>query len=170
MASKLNHPLTVDGSESRLPAGEWRVLQTLSSEGPGTVPQIARRRSTSRQNIQVLVNRLREAGYVTVESNPAHKRSVLIELTGSGRALLGSAGNEHSRMSDSAEKHVTRKELASATRVLRLLRQALGGQAGEIQKGARVVAQSPAPRVQPGPKFMEVEEELQSGELPVALL
>jgi DNA-binding MarR family transcriptional regulator len=60
------------------------VMESLSKNGPMTVPQMARQRPVSRQHIQMLVNQLSEAGLCASLPNPEHKRSVLIELTAKG--------------------------------------------------------------------------------------
>ena len=61
------------------------VMESLSKNGPMTVPQMARQRPVSRQHIQMLVNQLSEAGLCASLPNPEHKRSVLIDLTANGR-------------------------------------------------------------------------------------
>src|SRR5207247_10216928 len=58
-------------------AGEISVLRALSEHGAHTVPQIARLRDTSRQNIQILVNRLASQGLVEFSSNPDRKSTRL---------------------------------------------------------------------------------------------
>lgn len=64
------------------------VLRTLSSLGPRSVPQLALERSTSRQNIQVLANRLVRNGFIEFQTNPRHRRSPLLRVTERGRDLL----------------------------------------------------------------------------------
>lgn len=61
------------------------LLEMIEVAGPQTVPAIARRRDTSRQNIQVQVDALEEAGLVEMKPNPDHKRSVLVCLSEQGR-------------------------------------------------------------------------------------
>jgi DNA-binding MarR family transcriptional regulator len=61
------------------------LLEMIDVAGPQTVPAIARRRNTSRQNIQVQVDALRAAGLVEMQANPGHKRSVLVCLSEHGR-------------------------------------------------------------------------------------
>src|SRR5579884_1073083 len=61
------------------------VLQDLMREGARTVPQLARRRSCSRQHVQALVNRLRADGLAELVDNPDHRRSRLVRLTPAGR-------------------------------------------------------------------------------------
>ena len=50
--------------EDSLHSGEWSILRILEQAGACTVPQIARARSTSRQNVQIIINRLSAAGQV----------------------------------------------------------------------------------------------------------
>lgn len=61
------------------------VMRSLYDEGRKTVPQLAAERPVSRQHIQTQVDALAERNLVTSVPNPAHKRSVLIELTDAGR-------------------------------------------------------------------------------------
>jgi DNA-binding MarR family transcriptional regulator len=61
------------------------VMETLSAEGPMTVPQIARAKGVTRQHIQLLADALAEAGLAAVKENPAHRRSSLIALTEKGK-------------------------------------------------------------------------------------
>src|SRR5215471_1342535 len=68
-------------SRAALPSASRAALQLLQRHGPQTVPQIARARFSSRQNIQILINRLQQEGLVEIISNPQHKRSALVRLT-----------------------------------------------------------------------------------------
>ena len=83
-----------------LPKAEHWVLDIINRSGPLTVPQIARQRSTSRQNIQILVDRLEMDGRVALQGNPAHKRSALVCLTEEGSKWL--------RNQESLEKNLFR--------------------------------------------------------------
>src|SRR2546423_8021593 len=67
-----------------IPSASRAALQVLQRCGPQTVPQIARARFSSRQNIQILVNRLQQEGLVELVGNPEHKRSGLVRLTSRG--------------------------------------------------------------------------------------
>src|SRR6184192_1276169 len=80
LAKRLRLPGNSTEPGDAVGAGEISVLRALSEQGTQTVPQIARLRGTSRQNIQILVNRLASQGLVEFSSNPAHKRSELVNL------------------------------------------------------------------------------------------
>jgi DNA-binding MarR family transcriptional regulator len=74
-----------------LPNAEYAVLEMIHRFGPMTVPQIARARSTSRQNIQILIDRLEAIGRVGLTGNPAHKKSLLVQITENGKASLAAS-------------------------------------------------------------------------------
>jgi DNA-binding MarR family transcriptional regulator len=64
------------------------VLESLARGGAQTVPQMARARPVTRQHIQAIVDQLLNAGLVTLQPNPAHKRSSLVALTKAGEAAF----------------------------------------------------------------------------------
>ena len=70
-------------------AGEHALLDVLRSEGPQTVPQLARAMGLDRQPVQRWVNHAAELGLVVTAPNPAHRRSSLIRLTTEGTAAIG---------------------------------------------------------------------------------
>ena len=57
----------------RLPACERAVLVELATQGPRTVPEMARARPVSQQHIQTLVNALLRRALVTLAENPPHQ-------------------------------------------------------------------------------------------------
>jgi len=113
------------GAGADLPAGSGSVLQILEKEGARTVPQIARNRFTSRQNIQIVVNRLAREGLIHFEENPSHKRSVLITLTPKGAELLTEAGKRRQEFLDSLAAQFSPEELRSGAALLGKIRKAL---------------------------------------------
>src|SRR5436305_7931387 len=80
----LANRLKSNNPKETIPSASRVALQVLQRCGPQTVPQIARARFSSRQNIQILVNRLQKEGLVELVENPDHKRSVLVRLTHRG--------------------------------------------------------------------------------------
>jgi DNA-binding MarR family transcriptional regulator len=76
--------------------GVRAVLDQLRRGGDLTVPQMARDQDLSRQFVQRMVNDARDAGWVELVDNPAHRRSSLVRLTGAGaRAIAAVIGREH---------------------------------------------------------------------------
>ena len=109
-------------TEDQLLAGEATVLQTIEKLGPQTVPQIARARLTSRQNIQVLVNRLIADRCLEATSNPSHKRSVVISLTSHGRQLLARSANRQEEILKDLSTRLSAKKVSEAVEILNQLR------------------------------------------------
>lgn len=68
--------------------GMRTVLEHLSRRGPTTVPEIARSRHVTCQHIQALVNDLLEHRLVSLDDNPAHRRSAFVRLTPEGRKTI----------------------------------------------------------------------------------
>jgi DNA-binding MarR family transcriptional regulator len=64
------------------------ILEWLQENGSQTVPQIAEAKSVSRQHVQKSVDELLARGLAKTLPNPAHKRSVLIDITGEGRRVF----------------------------------------------------------------------------------
>ena len=105
-----------------LPSASRVALQLLQRHGPQTVPQIARARFSSRQNIQILINRLQQEGLVEFFTNPGHKRSALVRLTPRGHVVIAEAGKEAADLSTKILPSFSQSELSSATDVLSRLR------------------------------------------------
>ena len=125
LSNRLKGVTPVSPGSVGLAAAARAVLRLLSRAGPMSVPNIARARGTSRQNIQVIVNRLKADGCVGLRPNPAHKRSELIFVTERGASLLERAGDPEAQCVDLLLPQVSDPELSSACQLLRRLREAL---------------------------------------------
>ena len=142
------------------------LLQCLHLHGPQTVPALAHIRSTSRQNIQVLVDRLATAGYIGFVANPGHRRSDFVSLTGASRALLASANKREASLLAMLLPHTTETEVRAAAELLRKLRLLLSGERKRRQSAPRPEAvHAPVRRAVSQPTQPEEGEEL-----PVSLL
>ncbi|MFD5395088.1 MarR family winged helix-turn-helix transcriptional regulator [Streptomyces sp. NPDC127097] len=75
-------------ADTGMTAGEHALLDALRTEGPRTVPQLARSMGLDRQPVQRWVNHAAELGLVVTAPNPAHRRSPLIRLTTEGTAAI----------------------------------------------------------------------------------
>ena len=111
--------------QGNLTAGLRGVLLGLEQGGPQTVPQMARLRPTSRQHIQVLVNRLRRLGLVLLEENPDHLRSRLVRLTADGERTVALIREREARLLALAAVPLGAAEVGSAAATLRAVRAAL---------------------------------------------
>ncbi|MEU8999121.1 MarR family transcriptional regulator [Streptomyces caniferus] len=75
-------------ADTGMTAGEHALLDALRTEGPCTVPQLARGMGLDRQPVQRWVNHALELGLVVTAPNPAHRRSSLIRLTTEGTEAI----------------------------------------------------------------------------------
>jgi DNA-binding MarR family transcriptional regulator len=111
--------------DPELTAAHRAMLESLFRDGPQTVPSLARGRSVSRQNIQVLVNRLLELGLADAQANPHSLRSPIIALTDAGRRRFEAMRRREHRAFAAASLPVSAKRLREATETLEALRQHL---------------------------------------------
>jgi DNA-binding MarR family transcriptional regulator len=111
--------------QGEMSGGRRSVLLGLERLGPQTVPQMARARPVSRQHIQILVNGLLEDEYVELIPNPAHKRSGLVQLTAKGREFIVEMRKRELEMHRLVDLGVTAVEMASASEILQVVREAL---------------------------------------------
>ena len=153
-----------------LPSASRAALQVLQRHGPQTVPQIARARFSSRQNIQILINRLQEEGLVEFVTNPDHKRSALVRLTPRGSAVIAEAGKEAAELTTRILPSFSQSELSSATDVLSRLRSLLQPGQDPFRAGMEKVSPSPAPSAPVHREPVSESPSTDEGDLPVSLL
>jgi DNA-binding MarR family transcriptional regulator len=107
--------------------GMRAVLEFLAAHGPAPVPAIARSRQVTRQHVQALVHELLEARLVSLDDNPAHRRSALVQLTPGGRTTIDRMKRRERKLLDGLALEATPAELQRAAAVLGAVREALGG-------------------------------------------
>lgn len=113
--------------QGSLTAVRRSLLRDLDRLGPQTVPQLARARLVSRQDVQPIVNALVREGLVEFVANPAHRRSPLVRLTAQGKDLLEAMRRREREIAAQLELPGSAQEIERATEVLRAARQALEG-------------------------------------------
>jgi DNA-binding MarR family transcriptional regulator len=106
--------------------GMRAVLEFLEANGPRAVPEIARNRHVTRQHIQVLVNGLLELRLVSLDENPAHRRSSLVRLTSEGQKAIARMRKRERQFLDGLALRQKPDELRRAAGVLKSVRDALG--------------------------------------------
>ena len=111
-----------------LTLGMRAVLEHLQEGGPASVPALARQRFVTRQHIQLLVNALVERGLAELQPNPAHRRSPLVALTPQGQRCIARIRSRESRIFASLDRRLGSAATAQATRTLRRLQEAMGGE------------------------------------------
>lgn len=98
------------------------ILRDLYRLGPRTVPQLARQRPVSRQNVLMLVHRLESDGIVEFVRNPEHRRSHLVRLTPAGKALLEEMWGREMALLSSLSLDISLDDLRTTIEVLQRLR------------------------------------------------
>jgi DNA-binding MarR family transcriptional regulator len=155
---------------STLPTASRAALQLLQRCGPQTVPQIARARFSSRQNIQILVNRLQQEGLVEFFTNPDHKRSALVRLTPRGQATIAEAGKEAAELTTRILPYFSQSELSSATETLSRLRSLLQPGKDPFHPGTEMVAPAPKHSHPVNQETIPESPSSDDGDFPVNLL
>jgi DNA-binding MarR family transcriptional regulator len=98
------------------------VLRQLNKHGEQTVPQMARDRSVSRQNVQMVVNQLAESGFVEFVENPAHKRSPFVRLTATGKKTVEAMSRREEKLFSKTGVGVSDAQMREAAETLSQVR------------------------------------------------
>ncbi len=98
--------------------GSRAVAELLRTLGPMTVPQMAETLSLARQNVQRHVDELVRQRHARTLTNPAHRRSVLVDLTPAGVTAFDRLHAQEVVDLASLAAECTTEELATAARVL----------------------------------------------------
>ncbi|MFI9046276.1 MarR family winged helix-turn-helix transcriptional regulator [Streptomyces sp. NPDC053427] len=120
-------------------AGEHALLDALRSEGPRTVPQLARTMGLDRQPVQRWVNHAAELGLVVTAPNPAHRRSPLIELTTEGGEVMRGIQQFEAAELRRGLADLSADDVGTALRVL----DRLGEEFRHLANGSRVAPEGP---------------------------
>jgi DNA-binding MarR family transcriptional regulator len=99
------------------------LLRGLARYGPQSVPELARARSVTRQNVQPVVAALLAEGLVVLAPNPRHARSPLVTVTPQGEALVEAWDRADARVLAAVGRGLSREELEITARTLRTLRE-----------------------------------------------
>ncbi len=110
--------------------GIWGLLNSVITQGPQTVPQIARARPVSRQHIQKLANEMLAEGLIRFVPNPAHKRSQLIEATPKGIDAYSRMNSSLGELADALGGTFSKEELFIAASVIERMRAGLAERQG----------------------------------------
>lgn len=108
--------------QGEMTGGLRSILRGLDKLGAQTVPEMARVRAVSRQNVQMIVNQLAELGYVEFAENPAHKRSPLVRMTALGRKTVASMNRREAQLLSRSQLGVPENNLRAAAETLRQVR------------------------------------------------
>ncbi|MCE0539564.1 MarR family winged helix-turn-helix transcriptional regulator [Kineosporia rhizophila] len=115
--------------------GMRAVLQILQQQGPLTVPAIAERLDLARQGVQRHVNDLAALHLVVSQTNPGHRRSVLIAVTGQGRDVFARLMTaERERLEGHTALDCSAEDLQTALRVLQALNRDVRAHAQQLRE------------------------------------
>jgi DNA-binding MarR family transcriptional regulator len=114
------------------------VLAALARSPPQTVAQLARARAQSRQRLQPLVNALRDQGLLELRENPAHRHSPLLVLTRRGEHAVREINATEAYYRERLRVSYSPRAIASATAVLRQVREAVEEQRRALRSGRPV--------------------------------
>lgn len=98
------------------------ILRGLARYGPQTVPELARVRAVTRQNVQPVVDALARDGLVLLAPNPAHARSRLVSVTERGLELVRAFDATDARVLAAVGAGLRPSDLAATARTLAELR------------------------------------------------
>lgn len=98
--------------------GVWGLLRSLKTDGPQTVPALARTRPVSRQHIQTLADSMARDGLIAFQPNPAHKRSPLMTLTVKGDRVYEALAMKLGAFCDELADDMDARKLAATADVL----------------------------------------------------
>jgi DNA-binding MarR family transcriptional regulator len=108
--------------------GVRAVLELLQAEGPQPVPSIAATLVLSRQFVQRNVDAAAARGWVRTAPNPAHRRSVLIELTPEGARTIAAVTARELGVLRTVGGDITADDIEACLHVLRSLHTTVAGQ------------------------------------------
>ncbi len=97
----------------------WQTMWTVDAAGELTVPQIARRLGTSRQNEQRIVGDLVADDVAELVANPDHRSSPLVRLTPRGRLVLAAINEAAAGANTAIRDELTAREIARLRTLLR---------------------------------------------------
>jgi DNA-binding MarR family transcriptional regulator len=157
------------------------LMESLSEKGPQTVPALAELRSSSRQNVQIMVNRLMRLGCVEVRTNPEHKKSGLVCLTDTGRTALEKAMDGEKQLFAKVSSRCSGKEIQRGLDLISKLRKALENEEHATSTETRpragrglAASKMPPPEKAPAPDLprnsIAEEPEVEENSLPYNLL
>jgi DNA-binding MarR family transcriptional regulator len=110
------------GARYRTNQRRWQILGAIALEGrPLTVAQIARRMGISRQAVQRVADRLRDAGLTEYQENRDHKRAHLVMLTERGTFAYAEADSRQTAWVNALGKGLDAKAIDEAIGLLRTI-------------------------------------------------
>ena len=123
---RLNGLLIAEGDDMTealgLTSARWKVIGVIALSNSGlTVPGIARVLGQSRQAVQRITDVMATDGLLSYQSNPKHKRSVLVVLTEEGKTAYQALRDVQDPWAIESTEDIPIEELDAALRLVRRL-------------------------------------------------
>ncbi|MDF0650552.1 MAG: MarR family winged helix-turn-helix transcriptional regulator [Nitrospira sp.] len=127
---RLNNRILTAGDrlvvELGLTSARWQILGAIvDTERPEPVAWLARNLGANRQNVQRIVNDLKEEGLVTFQVNPHHRRAQLVVLTDKGQQTFEAAMSLQAPWINTLSEGLVVRDIETTHRVLTALRRKL---------------------------------------------
>ena len=113
------------------PGTEFAILDTIFRHGCRTVPEIAAWRGVARQSVQSVVNKLVEADVVGQLENPEHKLSPILVLRPEGLLHYERVRKQLFEKYRGVEANLLDGDLEAAARVILVIAETWGTDAGD---------------------------------------
>jgi DNA-binding MarR family transcriptional regulator len=117
--------------KNRLTAVQFLVLQWASFEGPASMSVLARFLGVRPQSVTPVVDSLVRRKWIRRRSGKTDRRQTLLELSPEAVRLMGEFRGAHLRRLKAALRKVPPRELALATRALRITQRSLASSLSE---------------------------------------
>jgi|SRR5262245_58300812 len=109
-----------------LTSARWQILGAIAeADRPQPVAWLARDLGANRQNVQRIVNDLRNEALVAFEANPHHRRAQLVILTDKGRKAFDAAMDLQAPWVNSLSDGLPVRDIETVHRVITTLRRKL---------------------------------------------
>ena len=111
-----------------LTSARWQILGAIAeADRPQPVAWLARDLGANRQNVQRIVNDLRNEALVAFEANPHHRRAQLVILTDKGRKAFDAAMDLQAPWVNSLSDGLPVRDIETVHSVITALRRKLEG-------------------------------------------
>ncbi|MBV7477632.1 MarR family winged helix-turn-helix transcriptional regulator [Pseudomonas sp. PDM31] len=106
-------------NQRNLTVSRVRVLGVLTRAGQAlTIPQIAHEMGQTRQGVGRLVNLLVKDGFLELKDNPQHRKSNLVDMSGSGVDIYNSLRHEDLQEMPSRHYPISEQQALQALSIL----------------------------------------------------
>jgi DNA-binding MarR family transcriptional regulator len=106
-----------------LTSARWQILGAIvAADRPQPVAWLARDIGGARQNVQRIVNDLRQEGFVDFQSNPHHRLAQLVVLTEKGRKAFDAAMRLQARWANELTAGLRVEDIETTRKIVAALR------------------------------------------------